>query len=81
MIKSKLEFRVGNRRVSQRDFLKNIEQTIVQKAAESIQKKVKSVVDPVTGKSAKVTVSPTNALEMVVEGPKDLVERVKVKLK
>jgi hypothetical protein len=81
VIKAGLEFRIGNRRVSQRDFVKNIEPQMVEQAKTSILRKAKSVIDPKTGRPPKIRFARGKPLDFEIVGSKEAIARVRAKLR
>jgi hypothetical protein len=81
MIKSSVEFRIGSRRVSQLQFMKDVERKAIEQAKKSILAKARTVVDPETGKPPKIRFTRNDPLRFEIEGSKAAIERVKAKLR
>ena len=79
MKKSGLEFRINGRKVSQRQFVKNIETQAVRLAEKEIERKVGSVRDPETGAPLKIRSKErrTDKIAYDVEGSPEAIEKLK----
>ena len=74
---SGFEYRVGGRRVSERDFLKGLEKEVMGTATKDLRKKLQSIRDPRTGERLKVTEvrQPGRPPDFKVSGPEALVKK------
>lgn len=83
MIDVKLEYRLGNRRVGEKQFFDGLQKEATRSAARELEKKLRRLRDPTTGERLRVkTRSKANGeIDFELSGPEALIKQAKRELR